>query len=69
MASIDGRDLHLVKKALAIATLAIEQRPGPFQSLSDQADTKALLDALIESETELEHYTRAAIIAVTGTPE
>ena len=36
------RDLHLVKKALAIATLAIERRPGPFQSSSDQADKKAL---------------------------
>jgi hypothetical protein len=58
--------LHLVKKALAIATLAIERRPGPFQSASDQADMKALLDKLIESDTELEHYARGAWIAVTG---
>jgi hypothetical protein len=61
-----ARDLHLVKKALAIAVLAIERQPGPFQSASDQADIKALLDKLIESDTELEHYARSARIAVTG---
>jgi hypothetical protein len=37
MAELTGRELHLLKKALAIAVLLIEQRPGPFQSLSDQA--------------------------------
>jgi hypothetical protein len=49
--------------------LAIERRPGPFQSASDQADIKALLDRLIESDTELEHYARSARIAVTGEPD
>jgi hypothetical protein len=57
---------HLVKKALAIATLAIESREGPFQSVSDQDDMKALLSQLIGSETELEHYIRSARIAITG---
>jgi hypothetical protein len=66
---LTDRKLHLVKKALAIATLAIERKPGPFQSRSDQADMKALLDELIESDTELEHYARAAQIAVTGEPD
>jgi hypothetical protein len=66
MAKIVDRDLHLVKKALAIAVLAIERQPGPFQSLSDQSDMKRLLDRLIESDTELAEYTRAAKIAVTG---
>jgi hypothetical protein len=28
MAEFTGRDLHLVKKALAIAVLAIERQPG-----------------------------------------
>ena len=46
MAEFTGRDLHLVKKALAIAVLAIERQPGPFQSASDQSDMKALLDGL-----------------------
>ena len=50
MAEFTGRDLHLVKKALAIAALAIERQPGPVQSSSDQADMKALLDALIEND-------------------
>jgi hypothetical protein len=54
------------EEALAIAALAIERQPGPFQSASDQADIKALLDKLIESDTELEHYARSAPIAVTG---
>jgi len=61
-----GRKLHLVKKAIAIARFAIERQPGPFQSISDQADMKAMLDELIESDTELEYYARAAWIAVTG---
>jgi hypothetical protein len=63
------RELHLVKKALAIAVLAIERQPGPFQSLSDQTDMKALLDDLIESDTELAYYLRSARIAVTGEPD
>jgi len=66
---IGGRDLHLVKKALAIAVLTIARQPGPFQSTSDMADMKALLDRLIESEVEMEHYARAAQIAVTGQPD
>ncbi len=69
MAELPGRDLHLVKKALAIAVLAIERQPGPFQSVSDQSDMKALLDNLIESDTELVYYARAANIAVTGDPD
>ena len=56
MAEFTGRDLHLVKKALAIAVLAIERQPGPFQSVSDQTDMKALLDELIANDTELAHY-------------
>jgi hypothetical protein len=68
MAEFVHRELHLVKKALAIATLAIERKPGPFQPASDQADMKALLDTLIESDTELEFYVRTARVAVTGEP-
>jgi hypothetical protein len=69
MVELTDRKLHLVKKALAIATLAIESKPGPFPSASDQADMKALLDELIVSDTELEHYARAARIAVSGEPD
>jgi len=69
MAEFAGRDLHLVKKALAIAVLAIKRQPGPFQSASDQSDMKALLVCLIENDTELAHYARAAQIAVTGEPD
>jgi hypothetical protein len=66
MAVLTGRDLHLVKKSLAIAALAIERMPGPFQSGSDMSDMKALLDRLIEADGELEHYATAARSAVTG---
>ena len=48
--------------------LAIERQPGPFQSASDHAGMKALLDRLIASDVELEHLARAARIAVTGEP-
>ena len=69
MAEFNGRELHLVKKALAIATLAIERQPGPFQSSKDQRDMKGLLDRVIDSDIELEYYARAARIAVTGRPD
>ena len=69
MAEFKKRELHLVKKALAIAVLAIERQPGPFQSASDQADMKTLLDHLIESDVELAYYARSARIAVTGEPD
>ncbi len=69
MAEFTGRELHLVRKALAIAVLTIERQPGLFQSASDQTDMKALLDGLIENDTELAHYARAARIAVTGEPD
>ena len=69
MAELTGRDLHPVTKVLAIAVLAIERQPGPFQSASDQTDMKALLEGLIENDTELAHYARAARIALTGEPD
>jgi hypothetical protein len=69
MAEFTGRELHLVKKALAIAVLVIESTPEPFQSASDQADMKALLDQTIPSDTELAVYARAARIAITGVPD
>lgn len=69
MAEFTDRDLHLVKKALSIAVLAIERQPSPFQSLSDQMDMKELLDRLIASDNELAHYARSARIAVTGEPD
>ena len=69
MAELTGRDLHLIKKALAIAVLVIDRQPGPFQSISDHNDMKALLDRLIVSDIELATYVRAAHIAVTGSPD
>ena len=69
MADLVLRDLHLVKKALAIAILTIERQAGPLQSRSDQADMKGLMERLIVSDSELAHYTRAAKIAVTGAPD
>jgi hypothetical protein len=70
MPELSGRNLHLVKKALAIAVLTIQRSPdGPFRSDSDMTDMKALLDEMIESDVELAHYARAARIAVNGTPD
>lgn len=69
MAEFTGRELHLVKKALAIAALAIEEQPGQLQSGADLSDMKALLDEIIENDVELAHFTRAARIAVTGAPD
>ncbi|HUD92807.1 hypothetical protein [Sphingobium sp.] len=47
MAVFEDRDLHLVKKALCIGVLAIEQSPdSAFKPESDLADMKDLLDRL-----------------------
>lgn len=69
MPELKQRELHLIKKALAIAILAIERMPGPFQSASDMADMKALLSDMITADGELAFYARAARIAVTGSPD
>ncbi len=63
------RQLHLVKKALAIATLAIELEPGLSQSNSDHAEMKSLLKEITDSDVELAYYVIAAQIAITGKPE
>jgi hypothetical protein len=67
MATFELRDLHLVKKAFAISVLVMEQQSGPLKSASDQFDMKLLLERLTDN-VELEFYTRAAWIAVTGKP-
>ena len=67
MATFEMRDLHLVKKALAVAILVMEHKGGPFQSSNDILDMKLLLERLTD-DVEFEHYTKAAWIAVTGKP-
>jgi hypothetical protein len=66
---VHGTRFASCEKALAIAALAIEEQPGPFQAGSDLSDMKALLDELIENDTELAYYARAARIAVRGEPD
>ena len=68
MAEFGGHELHLVKKALAIAALAIERQPGESKPFADQTDMKALLAVLIENDVELEHFGSSANMAVTGEP-
>jgi hypothetical protein len=63
------RQLHLVKKVLATATLAVQLRPGLFRSASDQADIRTLLDEVTEAKVELAFYVIAAQLAVTCQPE
>jgi len=65
MATFVPRELHLLKKSLAIAVLAMENKPGDLQSGSDQHDMKLLLDRLVD-ESEMDYYTRSAWIAVFG---
>jgi hypothetical protein len=67
MAVIELRELHLVKKALAIAVLVMGGQSGPLQSSDDKFEMKLLLERLT-NEAELEHYTRAARIAIMGEP-
>ena len=69
MPDLKLRDLFLVKKALAIAALAIEKQPGPFQPERDMVDMKVLLSNMVESDTELAMLARSARIAVNGSPD
>lgn len=69
MSDFDDRELHLMKKALAIAVLAIERQEGALQSASDMSDMKSLLGRLISSEAVFEHYIQAARIVVQGRPD
>ena len=66
MADFSDRDVHLLKKALAISVLVIDRGDGPFQSASDGGDMKLLLDRLIQNDQEMEFYTKSALIAVDG---
>jgi hypothetical protein len=50
--AVEQRDLHLVKKALAIAVLVMEGQSGPLQSSNDKLDMK-LLHELLTNEAEL----------------
>lgn len=69
MSELSGRNLHLIKKALAIAVASMERMPeSPFRSDSDVADMNTLLDEMVESDVQLEFYARAALIAITGKP-
>lgn len=66
MATIEKRDLHLVKEALAIAALVIERQKGSMQASNDALDMKLLLEGLA-SQAEVEHYSRMAWTAIHGT--
>ena len=58
------REMYLIKRALAIATLAVER--ATERSHADDADMKALLVKLVEFDVELVMYVREARIALTG---
>ena len=63
---IEGRDMFLLKKALAIAVCAIERARDQFKPVSDQRDMKELLRRLVENEDELANLARQAREIVGG---
>lgn len=70
MPELVGRDLYLVKKALAMAVISIQRAPeGPFRPDSDMTDMKQLLEQMVARDEELAHYARSARTAITGNPE
>ena len=62
MAEFTGREMHLIRRALAIATIAVERVTE--RSHSGDAGMKALLVKLVESDVELVMYVREARIAL-----
>jgi hypothetical protein len=63
MAEFTSREMHVIKRALAIAALAVERVTEG--SHSDDANLKALLIKLVKSDVELVMYVREARIALT----
>jgi hypothetical protein len=62
VAEFTSREMHLIKRALAIAALAVERMTE--HSHSDDANSKALLIKLVKSDVELVMYLREARIAL-----
>lgn len=69
MGELDQREAYLMKKALAIAILAIERQDGPLQPFNDMQDMKALLARLVGHDGNMAALQRSARIAVTGQPD
>jgi hypothetical protein len=63
VAEFTSREMHVIKRALAIAALAVERVTE--RSNSDDANLKALLIKLVKSDVELVMYVREARIALT----
>lgn len=69
MDRFDPREIYVLKKALAVAILAIEQMPGALQPTNDAREMKRLLGGLVGSAEEMAQLQRSARIAVNGSPE
>ena len=70
MREYNGRELHIIKRALAVALAALEKAPDTeFRPNSDIADMKVLLGRMIRSDAELESVARSARLALTGKPD
>ncbi len=54
MTDVTGRDRHIITKALAYAIETISVLPERDQERSDQADMKRLLEAMVDSDIELQ---------------
>ncbi len=70
MTDFTGRDLHVIKRALAVAIAALERAPQTeFVPYSDMAHMKMLLVELMPSDVELEVFARSARLALAGKPD
>jgi hypothetical protein len=69
MDDLGPREEYLVRKALAIAILAIERQDGPLQPHNDMQDMKAMLARMVGNDANMAALQRSARIAVTGEPD
>ncbi len=69
MAGLDHQEVYLVKKALAIAILALEQTPEIKRLTDDVPGMKRLLGEVVGSPGEMARLQRYARIALTGSPD
>jgi hypothetical protein len=69
---LNGRECHVLARALTLAIAVIERLPKELAPPSDQAEMKRMMEALYSSDVLLQHYQERAEVhlqAITADPK
>jgi hypothetical protein len=59
--SLNGRQHHLIAKALAYAVNVVTRSPKSIRAFREHADMKGVVEQLLASDVELAAYQRTAL--------